>query len=283
MSDIAAVGVGQALREAREALGMSVEQAAARLRLMHRQIEAMEAEDFEALGRPVFARGFVRNYARLLEIDPEPLLARMEGPRAEQSPVRRPEPPLPRSWLTSPWLVLMLLAALLAVAIPVGLYWWLNSGEDDFVRQVPSAERVEPVELGVKPAEAPAPETPAVAEPAAAEPLAEPLEGPAEVSVTPPAAAADAPAAEAANQPVASEGVLRFDFAEDSWVEIRDASGRVVHRQLNPAGSSAEVRGRPPFRLLIGNAAGVRMTYNNRPFDLKPFIDVTVARFTLEE
>ena len=54
-------------------------------------------------------------------------------------------------------------------------------------------------------------------------------------------------------------------------------------RQLNPADSKLDVHGQPPFDLVIGNAPRVRMTYNGRPIELQPFIDGTVARFTLEE
>jgi cytoskeleton protein RodZ len=92
------------------------------------------------------------------------------------------------------------------------------------------------------------------------------------------------PAAAAANaEPSSPAGVLNFEFGAESWVEIRDASGRMVHRQLNTPGSQVEVTGQPPFDLVVGNAAQVRMTYNGRPIDLEPFIEVTVARFTLEE
>lgn len=272
MSEAGQASIGTLLREAREAREMSVDDVAARLRLMQRQVELIEADDFDGLGRPVFARGFVRNYARLLGMDPAPLLARMEGPETESSPVRRAEPPLPRSWLSSPWLVVLLLIGLAVVVVPVGLYWWLNQGEDDWLHQVPVAVKVEPVELNAPAAGAggaaqeaggPAGEPPADAAP------------PAPADVPPPAVPAAAP-------PPAA-GVLHFDFAGDSWVEVRDASGRAIHRQLNPAGSSIEVHGRPPFKLLVGNAAQTHMTYNGRPIDLKPFIDVTVARFTLEE
>ena len=76
---------------------------------------------------------------------------------------------------------------------------------------------------------------------------------------------------------------LHLEFGGESWVEIKDASGRILHRQLNLAGSSANIQGQPPFDVLIGNAAQARMTYNGRPIDLKPFVSVTVARFTLEE
>jgi cytoskeleton protein RodZ len=57
----------------------------------------------------------------------------------------------------------------------------------------------------------------------------------------------------------------------------------MLHRRLNPAGSSVDISGHPPFDLVIGNAAQAHMSYNGRPIDLKPFIEVTVARFTLEE
>src|SRR5512135_405358 len=103
MSEGGQASIGQILRGAREARGVTLDDAAVRLRLMHRQIEAMERNDFESLGQPVFARGFVRNYARLLGLAPEPLLARMDGAPAEPAPVSPVEPPLPHFWLTSPW------------------------------------------------------------------------------------------------------------------------------------------------------------------------------------
>ncbi|PKO73475.1 MAG: DUF4115 domain-containing protein, partial [Betaproteobacteria bacterium HGW-Betaproteobacteria-17] len=87
MSESGQSSVGQILREAREAQGLTQEDAAARLRLMNRQVEAMETDDFESLGQPVFARGFVRNYARLLGLAPEALLARMAGAPAEPTAV----------------------------------------------------------------------------------------------------------------------------------------------------------------------------------------------------
>ena len=93
MSESGQSSVGQILREAREAQGMTLEDAAARLRLMHRQVEAMETDHFESLDPPVFARGFVRNYARLLGLAPEVLLARMEGAPAEPTAVSPAAPP----------------------------------------------------------------------------------------------------------------------------------------------------------------------------------------------
>lgn len=282
MSENAPLSIGQTLRAAREAQGMSLDDVAAHLRLMHRQIEAMESDDFASLGQSVFARGFVRNYARLLGLVPENLLARMGGAPAEAAPITQAEPPPPAAWLTSPWLILMLLGTLIVVAVPVALYLWLNSeGEDDLPSRQPSAMQRESA-----PAVVPAP----VAAPAEASAPAETSPVPAEQPVPMPAAPLPAPTfqdpAEAgapADSPAENGSVLRFDFGDEAWVEVKDGSGRMVHRQLNPAGSQVDIEGQPPFDLVVGNATQVRMHYNGRPIDLKPFIAVSVARFTLEE
>lgn len=276
MSENTLASVGQTLREAREAQGMSLDEASMRLRLMHRQIAAMEADDFESLGQAVFARGFVRNYARLLGIVPEELLARMQGAPAERVEIARSEPPLPRSWLSSPWLILLLLGVLVLVAAPVGLYLWLNSDVDDKpANRVSSAA---PVRSAAVPAVVPSPvaATDTAPEPSRGAPAAPPA------SAAGPAGPAEA-AAPAAPVPAAARSVLHLEFGAEAWTEIKDASGRMLHRQLDPAGSSVDVAGRPPFDVVIGNAAQARLTYNGRPIDLKPFTDSTVARFTLEE
>jgi len=283
MSEGERSSIGQILRDAREAQGMTLEEAAARLRLMQRQIVAMEADEFESLGQPVFARGFVRNYSRLLGLEPKVLLAHMEGAPAEPAVVSYVEPPPAHSWLGSPWLILLLLGGVFAVTVPVVLYWWLNEGEDDVVSRVPAAVQVDPVALPLagpvaEPAEIAAP----VVEPEPAS-LAAPKEPAApapELTAAPASGSGEVGAASASS---ALNGVLNLEFGAESWVEIKDASGRMLHRQLNPAGSRVSVRGQPPFELVIGNAAQARMTYNGRPIDLTPFIGTTVARFTLEE
>jgi cytoskeleton protein RodZ len=254
--------VGQVLRESREAQGITLEEVAVRLRLMQRQVEAMEADDFESLGRPVFARGFVRNYARLLGLEPEALLARMEGAPEEKTVVRPAESPPQHAWLTSPWLILLMLGVLLLLAVPVALYLWLNSGTDDNPGSPAPVVQSRPMSAATPHAPATAPDKPDLGAAEAVQPVGA---GPTE------------------SKAATGGSVVHLEFGEESWTEIKDASGRMLLRQLNPAGSSVDVRGQPPFDVVIGNANLVRMSYNGRPIDLNPFIDVTVARFTLEE
>ena len=82
---------------------------------------------------------------------------------------------------------------------------------------------------------------------------------------------------------VSADGkVLKLVFKGSSWVEIRDAKGKILLSRLNPAGSEAEVSGRPPFNVIVGNAPEVQVFYNDHEFDLEPHTKVAVARFIVE-
>jgi cytoskeleton protein RodZ len=75
---------------------------------------------------------------------------------------------------------------------------------------------------------------------------------------------------------------IRLAFDRESWVEIRDARGKLIFSQLNPPGSSQVVQGDAPLSLVVGNARSVRLAYGDRDIDLAPYTRVDVARFTLE-
>jgi len=69
--------LGLILRQERERRGMSIETAAARLKLMPRILRAIEQADIAELPQAAYARGFVKAYGNLLELDPELLRAGM--------------------------------------------------------------------------------------------------------------------------------------------------------------------------------------------------------------
>ena len=75
--------------------------------------------------------------------------------------------------------------------------------------------------------------------------------------------------------------VLRV-VEQEAWLEVKDGSGRMLVSSLTPAGSERMLRGRPPFDIVIGNAHYVRLLYNDKPVDLKPYTKVEVARLTLK-
>lgn len=287
--------VGASLKAAREAQGLSLDQCAGRLHLMIRQLSAMETNDFPALGQPVFARGFVRNYARMLGLDAEALVSRMVNTDQEESPIIEQVPlERPRSLLTTPWVLGAVAALVVLIAIPVALYWWLNSDEEP--PQV-SVVPVRPITKPIRPAAVPAPDAAQPPQPQALTPAAVPAPAPPASAVAAPAPApAPTPASAQTSVPTppdiadqtdvvapAARGTIKLDFEDDAWVEIYEEGGRALLHKLNPAGSSVSLTGTPPFSFIIGNAAHVRMTYNGRPLDLTPYIDIKVARFNLEQ
>ena len=71
-------GVGARLRLARELRQMSVNDVAQALKLGSRQVQALENGNWQGLPGQTFVRGFVRNYARLLQIDPTPLMDQLD-------------------------------------------------------------------------------------------------------------------------------------------------------------------------------------------------------------
>ena len=267
----AQTSVGQLLREARERANLSAADVARQLRLALRQVEALEANDFGALPGNTIVRGFIRNYAKLLQLDPARYLAAYEagappvgGERiaveAENIDI---SPHASRRWV---WYLGA--AALVAVGVPLLIYALLH---DD--RRLP-ASPPESVSTHPAPLPPPAPSVPAAPDPAAVTP-------PAAGGAPEPAQAVTAGAATAEAKPASASGI-QLAFDDDSWVEIRDRSRRKIFSQLNRKGGEESVSGEAPFTLVIGNAAKVRLTYNGKPVNLQPYIKVNVARLTLE-
>lgn len=123
---------------------------------------------------------------------------------------------------------------------------------------------------------------PALQQPAAVEP---PLAAAPATSVAPatPAgqpAVADNPSG--STPVVAGQGVLKFNFQEQSWVTVRDANDQVLISQLNDGGSNLEVKGQGPFKLIVGNAKAVTVSNNGKPVDLSSSIRGEVARITVQ-
>lgn len=121
----AAISLGTTLREARERLGLSITDVVNQTKLAPRQIEALEAEDYRNLPEMAFVRGFVRSYAKILQLDEQPLLAALPKTSAPTQPLMPDsvEAPFPDAY--SPrrqnlvWLAIALLLAVLVVAFAV--------------------------------------------------------------------------------------------------------------------------------------------------------------------
>ncbi|MDQ8022459.1 MAG: DUF4115 domain-containing protein [Moraxellaceae bacterium] len=293
--------VWRLLREAREARGLSISEVAQHLKFTPKQVEAMEAGALDSLPGAAFARGFVRNYARFLQLDPQVFLASMgaaptsfEGIPA-QPPALAPMPRirnLDRSSLRA-----MLISLSLLALVAAGWYFgWLEARDDQLLAEgdIPTAEVLEAAPESIAPAVSEplsAESTPAadVSAPlAASAPVATqsaPVEQNLPATQSAPAVMQSAPLAQSAPRPLAAvsgQKRVQLSFRGESWVEVRDADGNVLLSRLNAAGSSQEVQGRPPIALVIGNAREVSVSVEGKAFDLQPHIKTDVARINIE-
>ncbi len=252
-------GGGAALLMERRRQGLSLGDISRQLKLSVRQVEALERDDYSGFTGPVFVHGFIRNYAKLLNLEPDPLIRAadriLDPPASASEPVAAAASPLVvrrrRIGMVPAVSAGAAVAVVVAVAVLVG-----NRGGSK-----PAPE--EPVIAAVEEAARPKEHAPA-AKPAAAQPVARP-------------AAGNAVAAEPGGR-----ATLRMVFDQESWVEIKDRNGNTIFGQLNPAGSRRSVSGEPPFDVVVGNAAGVRLTYKDETVDLSTHTQVDVARLTLK-
>jgi cytoskeleton protein RodZ len=292
-SEWEAASPGAVLVARREALNMSVTDVARHLKLSLAQVEALESGAYERLPGRVFVRGFLINYARLLDIDPQPLLHTIDHDIPQASMVD--EAPtssravMPRE-ASRPWPTYF--AVIVAVIVGALAVYEFGFNEPPGETQTSDTKegRAETEKSAVSKAPTTAPgaegirlaQDPSVSAPDGLSPQStgSSSEASAEASttVTGEAAAATPP------PPVpAGQRLLHFRFQEDSWVEVRDRSDKIIFSKLNKVGSSERVVGTPPFKLVVGNARGVRLDYDDTPVDLVlPYPGVTTARLTLQ-
>jgi len=224
--------IGARLRAAREKKALTILQAAERLHVDARVLEALEAQDFGALGADVYVRGHLRRYADSLgESAAELQDLYAAGTRAAQPDLTR----IPRGTAAPDSARFMLPVLLLVVGCALaGALWW--------VLNVPRAKS-QPV-LAATPVAVTAPDAGAPAPPAAA-----PQVGTA--AAAPPATAA-------------GETRLALSFNAASWVDVSDAGGRRLLQGLIDAGTARTLSGAAPLRVILGNAKGVVLQVNGR-------------------
>ena len=304
-------GSGAALLAERRRQNLSLGDISRQLKLSVRQVEALERDDFSGYQGPVFVHGFIRNYAKLLALDPVPLIRaadRLLNPAApvqvEAEPVASRVKDAPRGG-KSMW---PFVAGTVVVVLVAGYMFKNRGGNDPEEPQVPKSPAGEQLaavpatnekrQPAARPADKPGAGRPVVEKPVAEKPVTEKssAEKPApekqveergagekRVEASAPTSRADLP------KPVSPEAMetgprmsIRMIFDQDSWVEIKDRNGNAVFGQLNAAGTRRSASGEPPLTIVVGNAAGVRLFQGDKSIDLAPHTRVDVARLTIE-
>lgn len=309
---------GSLLRQAREAAGMHVSSLADVLKVPVAKLQALEADDWQALPDAVFTRSVALSICKALQVDAAPVMALLPKSASTQK-FTAPGPGINepfrdkavRSVHDTPnpggawkWLALALLAG------ASGGVWYFAQKQDLRDAVVASVQERSERAMGtsqsahtvdVAPPEASAAEPVAAQEPvapAAAEPVAPAAaqgSAPAAVQAPAPAAVAEAPAAPAAAAapveavaaaaptPAAAVGqaTLRIQARSATWIQVRGGGKVLEQKTLNP-GEFFETQAPKPLSVVIGRADAAEVQVGGAAFDLGAVARENVARFEVK-
>ena len=264
---------GERLAAARREQQIAVIEIAKELHLDEHKVRALERNEFDVLGAPVFAKGYLRKYAQLVNIDGDDVLAdyyRMN--RSAEVPPVVPSRPRPRQELSpGPWI-----AVIVVIVLAVTAYLWFTRPD---APAIGNADRAVETEAATSPGtddaagQDGAEQTPVLEEPeqepdAGAEPEPE-----GDLSFEPEPQSAQptvAPPAEETSSPAIAEGQVRvlLTYTGDCWTEVTDATGRRLFFDLGRDGRSVELSGAEPLSVLFGSPGNVEVAVNGNAFAL---------------
>ena len=292
---------GAELQARREQLGWTVDEAADRMKMTSRQIEALEADDFDALPGLAVTRGFVRAYAKAMQMDAEPLVAMLqpdepETKKKKTSRATRPaakstiyyESRMPtlggRSATSKKWLIgIISVAVLIAALMLCKRMGWLP----DFSK-LPMLKKETPakVEKATKPGEKPAvvaDKKPVQEEKTIPEGMVQKALPPIEpVQVLPAIDGTTVKQLQAQAKAAPADNVLILRCQEQSWYEFRRPDGLVLKSGLLQAGASKSFTVDQPMQLTLGNGPAVEATLGGKPLEIKPRAGKKIVKLNLK-
>lgn len=250
-------GCGAFLRDAREKAGLSLQDVGNRLKMPLKVLQALEGEQWSQLGAPVFIRGQLRSYARLLKVDIDPFLAQadLETVRPAELVSHSYTPKAQRIFESAKRrAVYVVITAVIATPIWMATRPHLAGNGNQTTASLDVMPE-KPTGTAAAPGTANAPAERAVATPYVA-------------SLTPPISRAP-------------ETALNLVFKGDSWVQIVAPDGSSVEQALLKAGDQRSYQAGQVGRIVLGNAAAVEVQHAGSTVDLTPYRRANVARFTV--
>ena len=229
---------GERLGQARREQQISVLEVAKELHLDEPKVRALERNEFDVLGAPVFAKGHLRKYAKLVGVNEDDLFADYYSMTRTSSmpPLVVGRQNIQREFSPGPWI-----AVIVVVIVAAAAYWWFVARESATPDPAPqsSVESDAPVVL------------------AAALPGDEPLIAE-ELTVSEPM------------QQLLPDGHINLSvsFSGDCWTEISDADGRRLFVELGHSGRSVQLTGKAPMSALFGAVDNVSIQVNGGSYPL---------------
>ena len=291
---------GGVLRAKRLELALTTQLIAKQLCLSSKQIEALENNDFDVLPDAMIVKGFIRNYAKLLKISAEPILADYAELKPNTSKhafainpginMRMTEN---RKASSSRYFIFALL-----LLLGLGAWFFYKSyiQKPDALNPTPEVAENVPEELSVP---MPAVDSDATLD-VDADTTVSADEGDASVlgdvviddviqqddaaATTSEIAVDDEQEANAVESkaPVVKTR-LEFNASQETWLSVVNVSGKEVYNKILYAGNRDIVDLIQPSEVVVGNAHGVKLTVNGKSIDLAPYTRINVARIKLNQ
>ncbi len=306
------IGPGERLQAARIQQGLTLTDVASRMHLSASILEAIEDNNFEEITAPIFVKGYLRAYARIVSLDEDEMIVQYRDYYSEEDPpINSTSNMTPElsvgdariKWTT--YLVILVLGVLLAA-------WWWNKEQNNespiSLDTQSSSEALVESDAGVVNSEieavsedpvdstealaATAPQ-PATVEPVAIEPdepdepsVAVPEPGDAEIEVEESVTESPETISRVRAEPVqlapSGSDKLNITVHADTWADIKDSNGYQLVYDLIRADKSVELIGEAPFSVFFGNGHGVEIMFNGEQIDIAPRVrDDNTARLKI--
>ncbi|AUZ05773.2 MULTISPECIES: helix-turn-helix domain-containing protein [Vitreoscilla] len=275
----AAQELGALLKAKRLDKKIAIGEVAERLKFTAKKIESLESGDYKGLPEPIFIKGFIKAYARFLEIDNDTLgqLLNQAFPEQASKNVTSTSSSENRDGLNfqdqqkpfrlPKWLPLV--GVLIVVVIAIG-FWQSKSSEQTRTQEKSTLEVGEVAQ--------PALDNPNVQ----IVPMASTSASAVEASTPEPAAASAAVAASGTE--AVADGVLHIKVRYRSNLIVTDADGTPLHSGIVAANSVHQFKGKTPYQVRIGYATGSEVNFNDQKIDVqKHYVDGKTAAFTVPQ
>ena len=259
---------GERLAEARREQQISVLEVAKELHLDEHKVRALECNEFDVLGAPVFAKGHLRKYAQLVGVDVDDVFTdyyRMTH-TADIPPVVIGRPRSSQELSPGPWI-----AVIAVIVVAAASYFWFASRSETTSSATPAAEAPLMPEQAVEDS------------PVRQETVFVATTPPEEAPVAS-APAVENPPADTSQQSALGDGevLLSLNFTGDCWTEISDVTGRRLFFDMGRSGRTVELSGQAPFDVLFGNTENVSVRVDGSAYTVTPSIPGSrTARLTI--
>ncbi|NOJ09463.1 cytoskeleton protein RodZ [Vibrio splendidus] len=295
-----AIEAGTLLKNKRESLGLTQKQISDRLKLRVTLIQQIEENQFESDQVATFMRGYIRSYAKYVNLDEKVVLNALhhsgDAQHQEQEMLSFSRKTKTEKHNSR---IMLLTWSIFAVIVGISsLWWWQNQQQDTLSQSLANTESSEElvVEESLDP-ELTSLEVIEAEQNTETSPVTENSDELTEVSsaensvtldpvevIEEAPEAADVTSVTAESETVAPEAVVNelvMQFSADCWIQVKDASGKTLSTGIKKAGQTLNLSGTAPYKVILGAPEGVSMTFASEPVDLSGYTSGKVARITL--